>query len=139
MLPQGDDIQCCKDAFYSNTLSRNPHGVEKPANLTYHELIYSKFEKLAVHPYTASVLDWRQRIFHHSFNLAWLRSEHHMSRKLTIFNIKAHIYLMQNDPQIICLGVRNHHKLQRSRRLVIMKLVMSRPIGYEAGSTIDSN
>lgn len=53
-------------------LSRHPHGVEESANRTYHELIYSKFEKLAVHPYTASVLSWRQRVFYHSLNLAHL-------------------------------------------------------------------
>ena len=51
--------------------------------------------------------------------------------KLTILNIKAHINLMQDDPQIIRLRIRHHHELQTRRRLVIMQFVVARPVADE--------
>lgn len=38
---------------------------------------------------------------------------------------------MQNNPQIIRLRIRNHHKLQTRRRLVIVQLVMPCPVRDE--------
>lgn len=42
---------------------------------------------------------------------------------------------MQYYPQVVRLGIRDHDKLQRSGRLVIMKFIMSGSVGYKAGCT----
>lgn len=41
---------------------------------------------------------------------------------------------MQDNPQIVCLRIRDHDELQRSRSFVIMQLVVARPIRYETST-----
>ncbi len=50
----------------------------------------------------------------------------------TIFNIQADVYLVQHDSQIVRLRVRDHNEFERSRRLIVVQLIMACPVGNEA-------
>ena len=39
---------------------------------------------------------------------------------ITVFHIETDVYLMQYDPQIVRLRIRNHDEFQGRRRLIIM-------------------
>ena len=45
---------------------------------------------------------------------------------------------MQNNPQIVRLRIRDHDEFKRSRSFVVMQLVVTRPIRYEASRPIIS-
>lgn len=65
-------------------------------------------------PDTARMLDGRQRILHH------------------ILDIQIRPNLMQIRPQIILLGICEHHKFHPRRGLVIVKFVFAGSIGQES-------
>lgn len=50
----------------------------------------------------------------------------------TVFNVETDIYLMQDNPQIVRLRIRNHDELERRWRFVVVQFVVTSPIGYEA-------
>lgn len=52
----------------------------------------------------------------------------------TILNVETSIYLMQNNPQIVCLRIRDHDELERSWSFVVVQLIVTRPIRYKASS-----
>lgn len=49
-----------------------------------------------------------------------------------ILDIQVGPYLVEMQPEVWYFSVREHHELQLRRSFVVVKLVFSRPIGYEA-------
>ena len=52
--------------------------------------------------------------------------------QLTKLHIQIDINLMQNIPHVQRLRVRQHHKLNTRRRLIVMQLILSRSERYKA-------
>ena len=50
----------------------------------------------------------------------------------TVFYVQTYVDLMQHNPQIIRFRVTDHHEFEAGWRFIVMKLVVSRPVRYEA-------
>ncbi len=81
--------------------------------LTYHKLFQTCLKQLVVDADTSRVLDWRQGILHH------------------IFNITIYIYLLQRNPHRPRLCVCEHDKFGIGRGFVVMELVLRCTVGKE--------
>lgn len=83
---------------------------------TYDELLHAKLKHFAVDANASGMLDWRQRIFDH------------------VLHVKADIYLVEDDPQIVRFRIGDHDELERCWRLVVVEFIMARSVGDEAST-----
>jgi hypothetical protein len=89
--------------------------------LTYHKLFQACLKQFVVNADTSRVLDWRQGILHH------------------IFNVTIHIYLLQCNTHRTRLCVCEHNKFGIGRGFVVMELVLRRPVGKETALSYQSS
>lgn len=106
--------------------SKAPHSSENP----FHKLIKRQLEQLIRHSHSSWMFNRTQRILNHCQLSA--PSLFPYKHKLTKLHIKININLMQHIPHVQRLRIRQHHKLDTRRRLIVMQLVLSRPIRNEA-------